>query len=59
MIRPVCMNCHGLGFSIDALADKKLLINNFNGRPAVHIESIDMAERDHLRHLRETGNDTH
>ena len=24
MIRPVCMSCHGLGFSIDALAGKKV-----------------------------------
>lgn len=47
MIRPVCMNCHGLAFAIDALADEKLIRNNFNGQPSVHIESIDMAiERD-------------
>ncbi len=25
MIRPVCMSCHGLGYSIDALADAKLV----------------------------------
>lgn len=43
MIRPVCMNCHGLEFSIDALADEKLIKNNFNGRPDIHIRSIDMA----------------
>lgn len=43
MIRPVCMNCHGLAFSIDALADEALIQSNFNGRPAKHIESIDMA----------------
>ncbi len=43
MIRAVCMNCHGLRFSIDALADPRLLSNNFNGAPSVHIRSIDMA----------------
>lgn len=43
MIRPVCMSCHGLGFSIDALADRKLIQNNFKGKPAKHVESIDMA----------------
>ncbi|MEP2946459.1 MAG: ammonia-forming cytochrome c nitrite reductase subunit c552 [Lentilitoribacter sp.] len=43
MIRPVCMSCHGLGFSIDALADPKLVESNFNGRPSKHIESIDWA----------------
>ncbi len=43
MIRPVCMDCHGLGFSINALADPKLIENNFNGKPGTHIESIDWA----------------
>ncbi len=43
MIRPVCMNCHNLEFSIDALADVELIRRNFNGEPAVHIESIDMS----------------
>jgi hypothetical protein len=42
MLRPVCMNCHGLGFSTNALADPKLLKNNFHGEPGVHIKSIDM-----------------
>ncbi len=41
MIRGVCMNCHGLGFAIDALADRKLINKNFSGRPIKHIESID------------------
>jgi len=44
MLRGVCMNCHGLAFSIDALADEKLIENNFKGMPSVHIESIDMVE---------------
>ncbi len=43
MIRPVCMNCHGLGFAIDALADRALIESNFNGRPAQKIPSIEMA----------------
>jgi len=47
MIRPVCLNCHGLGFSLDALADPELIEHNFRGRPHTHIPSIDMAiERD-------------
>lgn len=45
MIRPVCMNCHSLGFSIDALADPQLIKNNFSTRPSSHIESMDMAEK--------------
>ena len=54
MIRPVCMNCHGLAFSIDSLADEKLIGNNFKGKPSVHIKSVDMAAEDHKRHLEET-----
>lgn len=42
MLRSVCMNCHSLEFSIDALADQALIDNNFKGRPAQHVESIDM-----------------
>ena len=43
MIRPVCLDCHGLGFAIDALADEDLVAGNFKGQPAVHVESIDWA----------------
>ncbi len=50
MLRPVCMQCHGLEFSIDALADDKLINNNFQGKPTLHIQSMDMAKREHLRH---------
>lgn len=43
MVRSVCVNCHGLGFSIDAMADATLVARNFTGRPARHVESLDMA----------------
>ncbi len=43
MVRSVCMQCHGLGFSIDALADEALIKNNFTGKPSKHIASIRMA----------------
>jgi hypothetical protein len=45
MIRDVCMTCHGLAFSIDALGDPTLIETNFKGRPSRHVESIDMAAR--------------
>jgi len=45
MIRPVCMNCHGLGYSIDALADSKLVAENFKGQPRAHIKSLDMVAK--------------
>lgn len=57
MIRPVCLNCHGLGFSIDSLADEKLVNNNFNGKPSVHVESIDLAKQDNIRHLKRIQDD--
>lgn len=43
MIRSVCLECHGLGFSIDSLADRDLIESNFDRAPAVHVESIDLA----------------
>jgi hypothetical protein len=44
MLRPVCMKCHGLGFSIDALADTALIRSNFNGKPSRHVNSLEMAK---------------
>ncbi|HJO36412.1 MAG: cytochrome c3 family protein [Pseudomonadota bacterium] len=41
-IRPVCLNCHGMGFTLDALADEALIERNFTGRPAGHVDSLDM-----------------
>jgi hypothetical protein len=49
MIRPACMQCHGLGFTLDALADPALIQNNFNGLPTVHVESLELAEADQKR----------
>lgn len=45
MVRSVCGHCHGLQFSLDALADSALIAKNFKGRPKVHIESIEWAIR--------------
>ncbi|MGH8616890.1 MAG: cytochrome c3 family protein [Burkholderiales bacterium] len=42
MIRPVCMNCHGLGYAIDALADPALVKRNFQGAPGGHVRSLEM-----------------
>lgn len=51
MIRSACMSCHGLGFSIDSLADKDLIRRNFGGQPSGHIESIDWT----MKRIRERG----
>ncbi|MEW6158470.1 MAG: cytochrome c3 family protein [Verrucomicrobiota bacterium] len=45
MIRSVCLQCHGLRFTLDALADRDLIRSNFIGRPSFHVESIDLAVR--------------
>ena len=34
MLRTVCLQCHGLQFSMDALADRNLILSNFSGRPS-------------------------
>jgi hypothetical protein len=55
MIRPACLHCHGLEFTLDSLADRALIDRNFSGRPAVHVDSMQLAERDHQRALEETA----
>jgi formate-dependent nitrite reductase cytochrome c552 subunit len=45
MLRGVCMQCHGLSFSLDALADRKLIDDNFSGPPGVHVPSVDWARQ--------------
>jgi len=45
MIRAVCLDCHGLGFSLDALADDELVGRNFKGRPSRSVESLDWVAR--------------
>lgn len=43
MVRSVCLNCHGLGFSLAALGSPGLVARNFGGRPLGHIRSLRMA----------------
>jgi len=45
MIRGVCMNCHGLSFSLDSLVDAELVRHNFSEPPSIHIDSLEMAEK--------------
>jgi hypothetical protein len=42
MVRGVCLHCHGLEFTLDALADAELVKANFRGRPVQHVRSLDM-----------------
>ena len=45
MTRTVCLDCHGLEFSLSALADSQLVATNFRGRPARSVASIQMATK--------------
>ena len=58
MVRSACAHCHGLQFSLNALADADLVKKNFGGESSVYVESIDMAkawvdERERMRKARE------
>lgn len=56
MIRPVCLQCHGLEFSLDALADRELIRRNFRGRPTTHIATMDLARQEKQRRDAKRGN---
>ncbi|MHB1083374.1 MAG: cytochrome c3 family protein [Thiobacillus sp.] len=43
MVRSVCLSCHGLQFSLDALADDTLVARNFRSLPTKQVDSIRMA----------------
>lgn len=43
MVRSACNHCHGLQFTLDALADEALIRNNFAGQPTQFVESLEMA----------------
>lgn len=45
MVRSVCADCHGMQFTLDALADTVLTGRNFSGRPTGRVESLDWAAR--------------
>jgi predicted CXXCH cytochrome family protein len=45
MLRPVCLSCHGLQFSLDALADPTLIVRNFEGSSRVRVRSLEMAQQ--------------
>ena len=43
MIRSSCMECHGLSFTLDALADPELVGTNYDAPPSAHVDSIHYA----------------
>jgi hypothetical protein len=45
MVGVVCENCHGIAFSLDAIADANLIKRGVDGRPAFHVETLEMVRR--------------
>ncbi len=52
MARGVCLTCHGLGFTLDALADRALIEKNFSGQPKHQVRSLEMAEERNIASLK-------
>ena len=50
MIRPVCMNCHGLEFSINAISDVELVKKNFNGTSTFKTDSMRLVDEEQKRY---------
>ena len=42
MVRSSCIRCHGLQFTLNSLADPKLVQDNFQGAPSIHVKSMEM-----------------
>jgi hypothetical protein len=47
MVRSVCLNCHGLQFALDALADAELVKRNFQGSPKRSLDTLNMVRNRH------------
>lgn len=54
---PVCLNCHGTEFSLSSLTDKKLLGNNFSGKPEAEHKSFEMIRERLLEIAQKNNND--
>jgi len=52
---PVCLNCHGAEFSLAAMADKKLISQNFKHKPADKHETFDLI-RDRIAKISNSKN---
>jgi formate-dependent nitrite reductase cytochrome c552 subunit len=63
MLRPVCMNCHGLEYATAALADKRLIARNFSGdfieqHPSFNMVRVRIEERIRMKKERAARNDS-
>lgn len=55
MLRKVCMNCHGMEFSLSALVDENLIKNNFSSPPDMSLKTIELL-KERLEKRREHQN---
>lgn len=55
MIRSVCLDCHGLGLALDALADPRSVAANFPAAPGAHVASLDMVRARLSEYARRAG----
>lgn len=49
MIRSSCIQCHGLQFTLNSLSDEELIKRNFQGRPTVFNESLELARDEKIK----------
>jgi len=45
MLKDVCLRCHGLGFSLDSLADKEVIRYNFAEPSKKHLQHLEMVKK--------------
>ena len=57
MVRSSCQHCHGLEFTLDALADEAMIEKNFSGAPGVHIPTMDLADKENQRRKKAAAED--
>ncbi|NNJ95992.1 MAG: NrfA- nitrite reduction protein [Gammaproteobacteria bacterium] len=57
MVRSSCQHCHGLEFTLSALANDALIESNFNGMPSEHTQSMKLAEKENIRRQQEASDD--
>jgi len=50
MIRPSCLECHGLEFSINALSDEELVKKNFKGVSTFKTDSMRLVDEEQKRY---------
>lgn len=55
MLRPACLHCHGMDYSLKALADESLVERNFDGSPTTTLETMELARQESERRKEEGG----